>query len=429
MQIMKLLQRIKHIIGLRNPARISYHYLRGRAAFMLSGNPVKDMYIIGVTGTKGKTTTSTLIARALEESGRKVALLSTAQIWIAGEKRENQSKMTMDNPFDMWKTLQEARTKGVTHLVLETSSHGIYYFRNFGIRYNAVVLTNISQDHLDLHGTMDHYASTKARIFQKEPEKICVLPKDCEYFSLFQNAARAGGDMRNIITYSIKEPADYRLRALRNTEKGMDIDIKWPDEETMIQTQLKGVFNAENILAAYSLLRSIGVTNAHIIRAWADFTGVHGRLEPVPNKLWFTILVDYAHTETSLRSVLQTLQTDGKMILVFGATGDRDTTKRPKMGAVADEYADIIVLTDDDTYSESSEKIITMVQEGIHRMPGDTYQMIPDRREAIRWALKHAQTGDTVLIAGKGCETVLVTNQWAIPWSDRWVVEEILSTL
>ena len=188
-QTMKILQRVKHSIGLRNPARISYHYLRGRVAFMLSGNPVKDMYIIGVTGTKGKTTTSTLIARALEESGRKVALLSTAQIWIAGEKRENQSKMTMDNPFDMWKTLQEAQEKGVTHLVLETSSHGIYYFRNFGIKYNAVVLTNISQDHLDLHGTMDEYASTKARIFQKEPGKICVLPKDCEYFSLFYNAA------------------------------------------------------------------------------------------------------------------------------------------------------------------------------------------------------------------------------------------------
>jgi len=184
------------------------------------------MYIIGVTGTKGKTTTSTLIARALEESGRKVALLSTAQIWIAGEKRENHSKMTMDNPFEMWKIIQKARDKGVTHLVLETSSHGIYYFRNFGIKYNAVVLTNISQDHLDLHGTMDHYASTKARIFQKEPGKICVLPKDCEYFSLFYAVASVGGDARNIVTYSAKEPADYRLRALKNTEKGMDIDIK-----------------------------------------------------------------------------------------------------------------------------------------------------------------------------------------------------------
>ncbi|MFA6080618.1 MAG: UDP-N-acetylmuramoyl-L-alanyl-D-glutamate--2,6-diaminopimelate ligase [Candidatus Gracilibacteria bacterium] len=425
---MTLIQKLKHGIGLRNPARVAYHYLRGRIAFALSGNPAKDMYIIGVTGTKGKTTTSTLIARALEESGRKTALLSTAQIWIAGEKRENQSKMTMDNPFDMWKTLEKARAKGVTHLVLETSSHGIYYFRNFGIRYNAVVLTNISQDHLDLHGTMDEYARTKARIFQKEPGKICVLPKDCEYFSLFQNAARAGGDGRNIITYSMKEPADYQLRALRNTEKGMDIDIKGPDEEALIQAQLKGVFNAENILAAYTLLRSIGVANAHIIHAWADFTGVPGRLEPVPNALGLTILIDYAHTEASLRSVLQTLQTDGRMILIFGATGDRDTSKRPKMGAVAHELADTIILTDDDTYSESSERIISMLREGIPRSIGDTFQIIPDRRDAIYWALQHAEPGDTVLVAGKGCETVQVTNQGPIPWSDRGIVEEFLGT-
>jgi UDP-N-acetylmuramoyl-L-alanyl-D-glutamate--2,6-diaminopimelate ligase len=147
-----------------------------------------------------------------------------------------------------------------------------------------VVLTNISQDHLDLHGTMDHYANTKSRIFEQEPGKICILPKDCEYFSLFRTAASRGGDERNIITYSMKDPADYQLRALKNTETGMDIDIKCPDEETFIQAPLKGVFNAENILAAYSLLRSIGIATTHIVRAWLDFTGVPGRLELVPNK-------------------------------------------------------------------------------------------------------------------------------------------------
>lgn len=162
------------------------------------------MYIIGVTGTKGKTTTSTLIARALEESGRKTALLSTAQVWIAGEKKENQSKMTMDNPFRMWQLLKKAQKKGVTHLVLETSSHGIYYYRNFGIKYNAVLLTNISQDHLDLHKTMKHYAQTKARLFYREPGKLCILPKDCGYFPLFHAAASAGGDNKNIVTYSMK---------------------------------------------------------------------------------------------------------------------------------------------------------------------------------------------------------------------------------
>jgi len=426
---MKIIQKLKHSIGLQNPLRLSYHYLRWQLAYRLSGNPVKNMYVIGVTGTKGKTTTSTLIARALEESGRKIALLSTAQVWIAGEKRENQSKMTMDNPFRMWQLLKKAQKEGVTHLVLETSSHGIYYYRNFGIKYNAVLLTNISQDHLDLHKTMEHYAQTKARLFRREPGKICILPKDCEYFSLFYEAASVGWNTKNIVTYSIKGPSNYYLKHLQATESGMDIGIKWPEEETLIQTLLQWIFNAENILGAYALLRSIGISVQPIVRAWSDFTGVPGRLELVPNKHGITVLVDYAHTETSLRSVLETLKNKQKIVLVFGATGDRDTTKRPKMGAVAHELADSIILTDDDTYTEPSERIIGMVKKGIPRTIGDTYQIIPDRREAIKWALKHAKRWDIVLIAGKGCETAQITNNWPIPWSDRKVAEEILETV
>lgn len=426
---MKILQSLKHTIGLRNPLRLTYHYLRWQLAYSMSGNPAKDMYIIGVTGTKGKTTTSTLIAQALEASGRKVALLSTAQVWMAGEKRENQSKMTMDNPFSMWKLLREAKKKWVTHLVLETSSHGIYYYRNFGIKYNAVLLTNISQDHLDLHGTMDHYARTKARIFRRESGKLCILPRDCEYFPLFYDAASAGGNTKNIITYSMREPCDYTTKHLQITENGIDIGIKWYDEETLIQTPLRGVFNAENILGAYALLRSIGIAIQPITRAWRDFTGVPGRLELVPNTHGLTVLVDYAHTEASLKSVMQALKGEQKIILVFGATGDRDNTKRPKMGAVAHELADTIVLTDDDTYTEPSVRIIDMVKKGIPRSIGETYQIIPDRREAIKWALKHAKKWDIVLIAGKGCETMLVTNDGPIPWSDRKIAEEILETL
>lgn len=407
------------------------------------------MYIIGVTGTKGKTTTSTLIATALEESGRVVGLLTTAQVWIAGEKRENQSKMTMDSPFKLWKTIKEAQKMGVTHLVLETSSHGIYYFRNFGVKYNIVVLTNISQDHLDLHGTMHHYAATKARIFQKEPRKITVLPRDSEYFEMFSK--KAGADS---ITYSMNQPATYQTRSLITDANGIDMVIKSATplaEEARITTKLVGVFNAENILAAYSTLRTMGIETRPIQNAWENFTGVPGRMEPVPNNLGLTILVDYAHTEQSLHSVLETLQTrntkhktqsgggfsqssstehwrasDRKIIVVFWATGDRDMTKRPKMWAVTHELADIIVLTDDDTYTEPSEKIIDMVKKWIPREQGDTFQIIPDRKEAIQWALRKAQSGDIVLIAGKWCETVQVTNAWSIPWSDRGIVEEFL---
>lgn len=424
---MKPLQYLRQFIGLRSPIRIAYHWCRGFLAFALSGNPARDMYIIGVTGTKGKTTTSTLIATALEKSGRPVCLLSTAQVWMAGEKSENQSKMTMDSPFKLWRMIKKAKKMGVTHLILETSSHGIYYFRNFGIKYNIVVLTNISQDHLDLHGTMDHYAATKARLFKKEFGKICVLPRDCSYFELFQK--QAGEDC---ITYSMKTAATYQTRSLQTDSEGIDIVIKSAiplAEEARITSKLVGVFNAENILAAYATLRSIGIETKPMHEAWKNFTGVPGRMEPVPNNLWITILVDYAHTETSLRSVLETLRAsmkDNKLVVVFWATGDRDTTKRPKMGAVVHELANIIALTDDDTYTEPSWQIIDMIKKWIPRTEWETFQVIPDRKEAIHWAIRKAKKWDIVLIAGKWCETVQVTNKWPIPWSDRGIVEKFL---
>ncbi len=343
---------------------------------------------------------------------------------MAGEKTENQSKMTMDSPFKLWKMIRKAKKMGVTHLVLETSSHGIYYFRNFGIKYNIVVLTNISQDHLDLHGTMDHYVRTKARLFKREHGKICLLPRDCAYFDIFFEAA--GEDT---LTYSMKQPATYQTRSLKTDGDGIDIVIKSsiPPEEWRIVSKLVGVFNAENILAAYATLRTMGIETAPIQEGWKNFTGVPGRMEPVPNTRWLTILVDYAHTETSLRSVLETLKNNNqRIIVVFWATGDRDTTKRPKMGAVVHELADIIVLTDDDTYTEPSGRIIDMVKKWIPRETGDTFQIIPDRREAISWALRKAEKWDIVLIAGKWCETVQVTNKWPIPWSDRGIVEELL---
>lgn len=420
-----LIQSMKRLIGLRNPLRVRYHLLKWMVSFAVSGNPAKGMYIIGVTGTKGKTTTSTLIARALEESGKKIALISTAQIWIAGHRTENQSKMTMDSPRMLWKMLKKAKHEWVTHVVLETSSHGIFYARNFGIHYDAVLLTNISQDHLDLHGTMEHYAETKARIFWSEPGKIIVLPQDCEYGEIFRKKAW------NCITYSMKSPATFQAQATKVTPEGIEILIKWNlknIEEDLITSKLTGDFNAENMLGAFALLRSIGMEVSSIQKAWNNFTGVPGRLEPVPNNQGIHIFVDYAHTEESLKRVLQTLSQGKKwrLILVFGATWDRDTTKRPKMGKVAHELADIIVLTDDDTYTESSKRILDMVQAGIPREIGEIFQVIPDRKLAIHWALKKAQSDDIVLIAGKWCETVQVTNAWPIPWSDRKVVEDWL---
>ncbi len=189
----------------------------------------------------------------------------------------------MDSPFKLWKMIKKAKKMGVTHLVLETSSHGIYYFRNFGIKYDIVVLTNISQDHLDLHGSMEHYANTKARLFRRELGKICVLPRDSEYFYLFQE--KTGTDC---ITYSMKGGATYQIRSLISDENGIDMTIKSlipVAEEARISSKIVGVFNAENMLAAYATLRTMGIETKPIQNGWKDFTGVPGRMEPVPNNL------------------------------------------------------------------------------------------------------------------------------------------------
>ncbi len=418
-----ILSILRSWIWLRSPLRIAYHLIRGVVAFALSGNPAKHMYIIGVTGTKGKTTTCTLIAKALKDDGKKVCLITTAQLWMGDDIYENRSKMTMDSPFALWKTLRKARSLWITHLVLETSSHGIYYYRNYGIQYDIALLTNISQDHLDLHGTMDHYVATKARLFKKKHTTTSLLPLDCPYFEVFKKASK------ECMTYSMISSADFMATHVSSGEN-ISLNISHARWTTTIQSGLTGFFNAENMLWAYSILHTLGISDDSIQKSWHDFSGAPGRMERVSNTLGITIIIDYAHTEESLRSVLSTLRVSmksGKLIIVFGATGDRDTTKREKMGKVAHQLADVIILTDDDTYTESSEKIIDMIKQWIPRPLGETYSIIPDRKLAIIQALKTATTWDIVLLAGKWSETVMVTNNWPIPWSDRTCVEEFFN--
>ena len=341
---MNVIQSLRKSVGLKSPLRRTYHVCRGFIAFALSGNPAKGMYVIGVTGTKGKTTTSTLIATALESAGKKVLLITTAQVWMAGERSENHTKMTMDSPFRLWRLVRRAKKLGVTHIVLETSSHGIYYSRNLGIRYDAVVLTNISQDHLDLHETMEHYVATKAKIFAQEPHKLCILPRDCAYFPVF--AKQAGDD---VITYSMSHVADYQVTDIQTSSEEMQIIIKETrnSEFITLNSHLVGIFNAENLLTAYSTLRTIGIEKKILQDAWRDFSGAPGRMERVPNTLGLTILVDYAHTEASLRSVLETIkmQNDGFI---------KNSDKAPLSRGVPKDEAGGLVVNESETPRSST---------------------------------------------------------------------------
>lgn len=424
----------RRLVALDSPFRITYHYVRGVVAFWLSGNPARDMIVIGVTGTKWKTTTTNLIAKWLQKSGKKVAMFSTVNISIDGKTEDNNMKMTTPSPFFLWSWLRDARAAGCEYAVIETSSHALFYHRVHGLRYDAAVLTNIAQDHLDLHKTMDNYVDTKMQLFRnlykngikKWVRKVGVVNIDSEYSDRFLSRDIV---VDNLYTVGFWPSAQIRAENVVSTELTTEFDVRIPSNQFHLSSRLPGSFNVSNILCAVAILMSQKIDIVTIQSLISEFACVPGRLEEISNTRWAKIYVDYAHTEDSLRSVLDTLRqvkTTKRIITVFGATGDRDRTKRPKMGKVVDTMSDIVILTDDDTYTEDSLRIIRDVTGGISRAEGDGFWIIPSREDAIRTALIMLGPGDVLIVAGKWAETVQVTQRWNIEWNDRQVIERIL---
>ncbi|EKD29957.1 MAG: hypothetical protein ACD_78C00200G0002 [uncultured bacterium (gcode 4)] len=424
---------LRSLIALDSPLRIFYHYLRGLIAFHFYGNPARDMIIIGITGSKGKTTVTNLVARGLEHAGKKVFMFSTANYSINGQWSENTMKMTSPSPFVLQRLLKEAKEAGCEYAVIETSSHSIFYNRNYGIDYDVAVLTNISQDHLDLHRTMDNYAATKLLLFKnlvnfrRKPgvKKIAVVNIDSDYASMFLSETTP--DI--MYTYGMSANAQIRSQNIYYFKEGTEFEIKMPSNIVSIKTKLRGNFNVSNILAAVSVLISQKIDIPTIVTAIKSVEIIPGRLEEIENNRGLMVFVDYAHTEDSLRNVLETvkqMEGIGRIITVFGATGDRDTNKRPKMGRIVDTLSDVIILTEDDNYTENSLKIIKEVSMGIKRKEGEGFWIVPSRMDAIRTALLIAEEGDVVLIAGKWAETSQITNTGAIDWDDRVMTRKIL---
>lgn len=303
---------IQSLIPLDSPVRVFYHYLRGVVANEFYGNPARDMIVIGVTGSKGKTTVTNLITHGLEAAGKKVFMFSTANYSINGVWSDNNTKMTSPSPFLLQRLLKEAREAGCEYAVIETSSHSIFYHRNHGIDYDAVVLTNISQDHLDLHGTMEKYAATKLRLFtdlvkyRRKPgvKKIASINIDSEYASMF--LAETTPDI--LYTYGMAANAQIRAQNIKHLKEGTEFELKMPGNTITMKTQLRGDFNVANILAAVSILISQKVDIPTIVESIGQVEGIPGRLEMISNNRGLTIFVDYAHTEESLRNVLETIR-------------------------------------------------------------------------------------------------------------------------
>lgn len=425
----------RSLIALDSPLRIFYHFVRGVLASKLYGNPARDMVVIGITGTKGKSTVSNLVTRGLIASGKKVFMFSTVNYCINGTFYDNELKMTTPSPFVLQRLLNQAKAEGCEYAVIETSSHSLLYNRVYGIPYDVVAMTNISQDHLDLHHTMDSYVATKLRLFdglisserKRGVKKVAVVNIDSEYGSKFLACT---SDV--LYTYGLRSNAQIYAQDIRYDRRGTGFTVKMPGTTFSIRTPLRGGFNVYNILASVAILISQRVPTNTLSQVFEEIPPIPGRFEEIMTNAGFSIFVDYAHTEDSLRNVLETIREMdgiGKIITVFGATGDRDKTKRPKMGHVVDSLSDVVILTEDDSYTEDTFSIIREVSVGIKRKEGEGFWVVPDREDAIRTALITAMPNDVVLIAGKGSESVIVRNDGKHPWKDADVVHRILDEI
>ncbi len=395
-----------------------------------AGRPDLEMRITGITGTNGKTTTSHLLASMLEAAGIRCGLIGTVEYRIGGEVLR--AGRTTPEAADLCPYLRRMRDAGAGACVMEVSSHALDLRRVEGIRFAAGVFTNLTRDHLDYHGEMESYFAAKRRLFEgMEAEAPAVLNADDPYGRRLASAVR-----QRVVLYGTAEDAGLRIAGREEGTEGLTVRIEAEGARREIRSPLVGRPNAYNIVAAAAAARALGVA-WEAIREGAERTDrVPGRLESVRGGLPFAVLVDYAHTDDALRSVLETLRdlTRGRLIVVFGAGGDRDRGKRPLMGEHAARLADLAWLTSDNPRSEKPLAIIDMVLEGVRRVPGGAARcrVEPDRTAAIAAAIREARDGDTVLIAGKGHEREQILADRVVPFDDaevaRRTIEERFGT-
>ncbi|MED4716150.1 UDP-N-acetylmuramoyl-L-alanyl-D-glutamate--2,6-diaminopimelate ligase [Bacillus badius] len=391
------------------------------------GSPTAGMQLVGITGTNGKTTTSHLLAEIYKEAGEKTGLIGTMYMKIGEEVLH--TKNTTPESLTLQKTFKKMRDEGVTAAVMEVSSHALVEGRVWGCDYDVAVFTNLTQDHLDYHHTMEEYRRAKGLLFAQlgntystDRPKFAVLNADEEASDFYKKETAA-----HIVTYGIDKEAMFRATNVQLTSEGTTFLLTYPEGERKVKTKLAGKFNVYNVLAALTAAGAAGVDVDTAIRALERIDGVAGRFELVTNDQGITVIVDYAHTPDSLVNVLKTVQplTSGRVFALVGCGGDRDRTKRPLMAQAACEYATNPVFTSDNPRSEDPAAILRDMEAGV---AGKSYKVILDRKEAIFHAIREAKVGDAVIIAGKGHETYQIIGDKILDFDDREVAKAALSS-
>ncbi|MEH7356839.1 UDP-N-acetylmuramoyl-L-alanyl-D-glutamate--2,6-diaminopimelate ligase [Neobacillus drentensis] len=389
------------------------------------GQPTKQLHLIGITGTNGKTTTSHLIEKIFADAGKKTGLIGTMYTKIADETFE--TKNTTPESLTLQKTFKQMVDAGVGLAVMEVSSHALDLGRVHGCEYNVAVFTNLTQDHLDYHKTMEEYKRSKSLLFAQlgntydyNNPKFAVLNADDPASEMYRRSTAA-----HVITYGIDQKADLQAKNIQMTPRGTNFDLIIDNDIYPIQMQLIGKFSVYNVLASISAAIVSGIGIKDVIHSIEDVEGVAGRFELVNADQDFTVIVDYAHTPDSLENVLKTIQHFAKkrVFVIVGCGGDRDRTKRPLMAKIACRMATDPIFTSDNPRSEDPLAILKEMEAGVQ---GETYQVIPDRKEAIYTAVNQAAAGDVILIAGKGHETYQTIGNVVHDFDDRLVAREAI---
>lgn len=406
--------------------------------------PAQALGMVGVTGTKGKTTTTTLISAALEGGGHSTGLISTVNLKIGDQFLPNQLRQSTPEALEIQSLLSKMVTANCTYAVLEASSHALAadWDRLAKCAFDVAVFTNVTHEHLDYHGTLEAYRQAKTRLFAMlgeesssslafKKKKFAIVNADDPFHQLFLAAAPANAQR---LTYAIHAPADLRAFDLELAPNKTKLRVTTPWGTRALNLQVPGPFNALNALAALSVALTQNVPLDQAIAALEKVKGVQGRMEYIEQGQPFGVLVDYAHNPDSFTQVMQMLRplTKGRMLAVFGSAGERDRAKRPIQGQIAAKFCDLLILTDEDPRGEDSLKILQELAAGAEQAGkklGKGYVIIPDRSEAIRSALTQAQAGDLVLLLGKGHEGSIEYATTKIPWNEAEVARVILSEL
>lgn len=395
-------------------------------AYMASNyyeNPSSNLRLVGVTGTNGKTTVTTLLYQLFKNAGYKVGLLSTVKIMV--DNTEYKATHTTPDSLTINKYLKLMNDAGVEFCFMEVSSHGIHQKRSEGLEFEGGVFTNLSHDHLDYHDTFAEYRDVKKLFFDQLPKQAFALVNadDKNGLVMLQNT------QAKTFTYALKTYADYKAQVLENEFSGLLLKLN----ESELWTKLIGNFNAYNVAAIYGTAELLGLEKVEILRLISELESVSGRFQYLISDERITAIVDYAHTPDALKNVLETINSirtkNEELITVVGCGGDRDTSKRPKMGHIASALSNKVIFTSDNPRSEKPEAIIDEIEKGVEPQNFKKIVSISDRKQAIKTACQMANSNDIILIAGKGHETYQEIKGERFDFDDYQIVQEFLKQL